>query len=137
MEFDINYWAVLASAVASMALGFLWYGPLFGKTWISLMGFTEEKIAEAKAKGMTRAYLMSFVGALVTAYVLRHFVQVWKVGDAIGAFQLAFWVWLGFVATTMLATVLWEGKPIKLYILNIGYHLVSLYLMTIILAFWV
>jgi hypothetical protein len=30
----INYWAVLAAALFTIALGFLWYGPLFGKSWM-------------------------------------------------------------------------------------------------------
>ena len=30
---EINYLAVLVAAIASMALGFLWYGPLFGNQW--------------------------------------------------------------------------------------------------------
>ena len=41
MEIPINYLAVLAAAVSNMVLGFLWYGPLFGKTWSKLMGWGE------------------------------------------------------------------------------------------------
>jgi hypothetical protein len=29
-------------------------------------------------------------------------------------YYLAFWIWLGFIATVMLAGVLWEKKPIVL-----------------------
>lgn len=36
----INYLAVIVAAAASMIIGMIWYGPLFGKTWRSLMGFT-------------------------------------------------------------------------------------------------
>ena len=36
---SINYLAVLACAVAAMTAGFLWFGPLFGKTWARHMGF--------------------------------------------------------------------------------------------------
>ncbi|MBI3341870.1 DUF1761 domain-containing protein, partial [Candidatus Curtissbacteria bacterium] len=38
MEFQINYMAVVAAAVVNMVLGFLWYGPLFGKPWMKMMG---------------------------------------------------------------------------------------------------
>ncbi|MDO8488446.1 MAG: DUF1761 family protein [bacterium] len=34
----VNYLAILAAAVLSMVLGFLWFGPLFGQTWMKLMG---------------------------------------------------------------------------------------------------
>ena len=36
---DINYLAVLACAIVAMPVGFLWFGPLFGKAWARHMGF--------------------------------------------------------------------------------------------------
>jgi len=38
METEINGWAVLVCGVVAMALGFVWYGPLFGKKWLELIG---------------------------------------------------------------------------------------------------
>ena len=71
----INYLAVLVAAVSNMIIGFLWYGPVFGKQWIALMGMPPEKVAEAKAKGMKgmwKSYALAFVGSFVMAYVLAH-----------------------------------------------------------------
>lgn len=48
MEANVNYLAVVVAAVASMAVGFLWYGVLFRKQWMSLMGLTTESIASMK-----------------------------------------------------------------------------------------
>ena len=53
---DINYIAVVGAAVAAMVIGFLWYGPLFGKQWTKLMNFDKKKIDEAKRKGMGKIY---------------------------------------------------------------------------------
>ena len=36
-EIHINYLAVVAAMLAQMFLGFLWYGPLFGKPWAKEM----------------------------------------------------------------------------------------------------
>jgi hypothetical protein len=47
-----------------------------------------------------------------------------------------FWNWLGFIAPVTLGTVLWEGKPWKLWALTNGYYLFSLLIMGVILAFW-
>jgi hypothetical protein len=33
---SVNFLAILAAAVANLLLGFLWYGPLFGKPWMKL-----------------------------------------------------------------------------------------------------
>lgn len=35
---DVNWLAIVAAAVAAFVVGFLWYGPLFGKRWADAMG---------------------------------------------------------------------------------------------------
>lgn len=136
----INYLAVLVAAVSNMFLGFLWYGPLFGKQWIKLMNFDKKKMEQAKKKGMGKTYVLAFVGALVMAYVLSHaliFASAYLAVTGFSAGLMAgFWNWLGFVVPVMLGMVLWDGKPWKLYFINIGYYLVSLSVMGMILAVW-
>jgi hypothetical protein len=74
----INYIAILLCAVVTMAIGFAWYGPLFGKLWSRLMGFgemTPEKMKEMQKAAMP-GYAASFAGSLVMAYVLAHAARV-------------------------------------------------------------
>ncbi len=136
----INYLAVLAGAVSNMVLGFLWYGPLFGKMWMRLSGITAEKIDAAKAQGMTKNYVISFVGALVMSYVLAHalvFGNAYLNTQGVSAgLMVGFWNWLGFVAPVTVGMVLWDGKPWKLWVLTNGYYLVSLLVMGVTLALW-
>jgi len=133
----INYLAVLVAAVASVVLGFVWYGPLFGKTWAQLMGFDKKKMAEAKKKGMPKqTWVLMILGTLVTSYVLAHFVDYLDAVNVAGALQAGFWLWLGFIVPVQLGMVLWEGKPWKLYFLNAAYYLVNLSVMATILALW-
>ncbi len=131
----INYLAVLAAAVASMVLGMLWYGPLFGKLWMKLSGITPQSMKKMKLTPKA-AMTMGFIGTLVTAYVLSHFVDLLSVTTWSGAAQFAFWAWLGLVAPVQLGAYLWEGKPFKLFVLNTAYNLVVLIVMTGILAVW-
>ena len=119
---DINWVALIAAGVASMAVGFIWYGPLFGKVWMKLSG---HKDMGDKDK-MPMTYGIMFVASLVTAYVL----------SMLGAtFETAFWVWLGFQATLLLHTVLFEKKSWNLYFLNAGHQLVSLLAMSWVLNY--
>ena len=137
MEFSVNYLAVLVAGIASMVFGMIWYAPaVFGKNWMAWSGLTEQKMAELKARGMGKFYFIAFLGSLVMAYVLAHFVQVWNAAGIGGAWKLAFWVWLGFVATVMLGPVLWEGKSVKLYFLNAIYQLLNIFVMALILVYW-
>lgn len=130
---------IIIAAVAAQGLGFLWYGPLFGKTWMGLMGLTEKDKEKAKQQGMAKTFVMSFVASLVTATVLNFltiesgFVDITGAApalvNALGAMLIAALVWLGFVATKSLGSVFWEGRSWKLYFFNTAHDLVSFLVM--------
>ena len=132
---SINLWAVLVAAVVNMIVGSLWYGPVFGKMWKGLMGFTDESVKSMKLSPM-QAMSMGLVVSIVMAYVLAHFVVVAGEIGVSGAFELAFWIWLGFLATTAISSFLWEGKPFKLFVLNTAEQFVSFFLMALVLVMW-
>ncbi|MBI2657962.1 DUF1761 domain-containing protein [Candidatus Woesearchaeota archaeon] len=135
---DINYWAVLVAAAAAMAVGFLWYGPLFGKQWMKLTGIdklSKKEVAQMKEKGK-KSMGVTFITSLVMSYILAHFVDYVQAGTIMDGIILAFWLWIGFFATTQLGVVLWENKPLKLYLMNTSHYLVSLAVMASILAVW-
>lgn len=138
----INYLAVLVCGVASMVLGFLWYGPMFGKMYISMMGFDKMDPAkqEAMKKGMTKSYVLSFIGALVMALVLAHalvFAESYmNASGALAGLQVGLWNWLGFIAPVTMGNVLWGNQTWKLWLLGNGYNLVQLLMFGVILALW-
>jgi hypothetical protein len=128
---SVNYVAVLVAAVASMVVGFLWYGPLFGKMWMKLSGLKEmgDKSQAARNYGLT------FVGSLVMAYVLAALLSLTNTASLMEALKMALWSWLGFQATILLGTVLWEGKSWNLYFLNVSYWLVNLLVIAAVLSY--
>lgn len=135
---EINYLAVVVSAVVAMGLGAWWYSPAgFGKLWMQLSGMSDAQLEAAKQKGMAKMYAAAFAGTLITAYVLAHFVDYTQATTIALGIQTGFWSWLGFVATVTLGSVLWENKPLKLYALNNAYQLISLMVMGAMLAVWV
>lgn len=143
MEIPINYWAVLACGVYAMMLGFLWYGPLFGKKWANLMGWgsmSEEEV-KAKQKKAMPLYAVSFVTALIMAYVLAHgliFGNAYlNMSGVVAGLQGSLWYWLGFVMPIMLGGSLWGGKHWKLLLIDGGYYLVQILGMGVILSLWV
>ena len=138
----INYLAVLVAAISNMVIGFLWYGPLFGKPWSRLMGWgemTPERQKEMQKK-MMPGYAITFVGALLMAYVMAHSMvfamEYLKITGIAAGLQGGFWNWLGFIVPVTVGVVIWENKPWKLWAINAGYYLVVLLIMGIILALW-
>ena len=137
MDFSLNYLAVLVAAVAAFVLGFLWHGPVFGKQWIKLMGISQAEVDAAKAKGMgpmCPQLCGAFLQQAVVAAVMAHLVNALGISDLIGAIALAFLLWLGFIATTLLNGVLWEKRTVNLYLFNITHHLVSLVLIAVVIV---
>ncbi|MBI2024215.1 DUF1761 domain-containing protein [Candidatus Giovannonibacteria bacterium] len=136
-QFDVNFTAVLVAAIVSMIAGMVWYNPkLFGKSWMEGMGFTPDYMNKQQERGMGKYYFMSFIGSILTAYILAYFIKVLVAVDFFGAFQTAFWIWLGFIATTLFGQILWDGKTAKVYFINAGYQLVNLFAMALVLVFW-
>jgi accessory gene regulator protein AgrB len=133
----MNYTAIMVSAIVGYVLGMLWYSPaLFGKQWMKLVGLTEKDMEKAKKKGMAKQMIIALVAVIVMSYVLSLFVQFSGAVSFAGGIITGFWIWLGFLATTMLNPQLWQGKPWALYVLNTGHYLVALALMGGILAAW-
>jgi hypothetical protein len=133
----VNYPAVIASAVAYWVLGALWYSPLlFSRPFIALKGWTPEQLAAIQSQSHAGEIGLAFLTSLLLAYVLAHFVKFTGAETVRSGALTAFWLWLGFVVTTNLETVIFEQRPLGLYLINNGYHLVGMLGMGALLAVW-
>lgn len=141
MEVDINYWAVLLSVLAAVALGSVWYGPLFGKVWMKSIGIEmPTEITKAIKKQMMRSYAIQTIATFVMVFVLAHFIafmnSFMETEGLIAGITAAIWAWVGFVVPTSLGSVLWENRTWKYWFINAGYYLVTFILVSVILAVW-
>ena len=84
---------------------------------------------------MSKTYFISFVAALISAYVLSLFIAISGATTIDEAVKVGFWTSLGFVATTRLTDVLFGKKPLKLYYIDTGYNIVGFLVMAVILTF--
>lgn len=135
-----NYLAILVCGVAAMVVGFMWYGPIFGKAWMRIMGMEgmtpEQK--EAMKKNMGLMYVAQFILSLVTAGVLQFHISNWSGSDS--ALVISLCTWFGFVMTTTAGASLWSGKPAKIawkmFFISAGAQLVTFAVFGIILGAW-
>ena len=137
MNVVVNFWAILVSAVASMVIGSVWYGPLFGKMFMREMGMDQwspEKQAEMK-KSMMLTYVWQFIASLVMFYVLARIMALVGWVGAVGGLHAAFWLWIGFIVPLALGNALWGGK-MKLFWLSIGNTLLTLLAAGLIIGAW-
>lgn len=132
----VNYWHAIVAAIAAFVIGALWYGPLFGKTWMKLAGVTMKKTKSAKKMAM-RSMGIGFLLTIVTSITLANVLGFAQASTMKDAAQVAFWLWLGFAVPIEAGIVLWEGKPFALFVLNALHYLVSFLVMATIIVAWV
>ena len=139
MEDPANLYAVLAATVASMILGTLWYGPVFGKLWRHLEGLSLEDMKSMKLSPAAAMGLMAVLSFLMN-YVLAHGIAFGNaytgMSGAEGGMTGAFWYWLGFALPLTAGSFLWLNKSWKLWAFNAGYYLVALLVAGAILGSW-
>ena len=138
MNVIINYWAVLVAAISAMVIGFLWYGPLFSKSWMKEMGMDKmspQEIAAMK-KAASKNYIQQFIGALIMAYVFDHMLTVYQSTTVSAGLQGAFWTWLGFIVPVKYGDKLWGGKSAKLFFIDSFHYLVTLAVFALIFVNW-
>lgn len=130
MGIYINLWVLLFSIIFSVILGFIWYGPLFGKKWMELNGM---KMPDPKPsfKTMLKPMGFSFFGAFCMSFVLARIILI---GNAYlgtsgisSGLATACMVWIGFIVPAHISASNWEGKSWKLFWINTGYWLVYLF----------
>src|SRR5437667_335054 len=89
-----------------MVIGFLWYGPVFGKAWMALSG---RGMGEGSAAGPL--YALTALAAFIEAIALNWFINEtgWTTGS--GGALIGLYAGLGFIATAFFSQVLFAGRP--------------------------
>lgn len=131
-----NIWEVLVAAILPFAIGFLWYGkPLFANTWQKLAGLSDEDIASSN---MGLIFGLSFVAQFIIAAFLSFLVEIFMMigSNALLGGLFAALVCLAFVATTFATNYLFARKPLKLYLIDVGYHFVTFFAMGVLIGAW-
>ena len=132
---NINYWAVLICGFAATGLGALWYSPMMlGKLWLLTIDKSEEELRENF--NPIKAYSVSFLAGLVTAYILASLMSYTEVASPQDGIRIAFMGWIGFTATTMTISMIFEGKTFKQFVVDGGYHLIVFIVYGLILGAW-
>jgi len=131
---QINFWAVIVAALASFIVGWLWYGPLFGKLWMELNGFAPEKLREEKGLPMPLIMVVNYVATALAAFSIAMFIGA-EADASFGIFA-GLMIALFWIGTSRLNDVLYERQPFRLYLINLGYNLVIYVIMGAVLGAW-
>lgn len=125
----INYIAVLAAGVAGFIFGAIYYTTL-GKPWMAAANIDEASIDRKNPV----PYIVAIIAQLVMAYMLAGVLG--HLGDVTmrGALIAAFFIWLGFIVTTMSVNHRFQGAKPMLTVIDCGHWLGVLVVMGVVLS---
>ena len=134
MEVQISLAGVLLAVFTSMVIGSVWYSKAaFGKTWMKLVGLTDEKMKEASVLPMLfmvfRAVSTAFVLSSL-AFVYNSFFQNGFLNDSL---MVGFWVSL-ILIPTMVMHDLFEGRRKKISLINGLHEFVTIMVMALVIG---
>ena len=135
MDFStINWLAVVACVVVSMISGSLWYNPkTFFPAWWKVVGAGRE---QPGMENMGMTWALTVVSSAVQAIAMSFMVSALGTATAGAGAMLGFMLWLGFIAPTYLVNKLFAGHGLKIWVIEVGNHLVNFLLFGAILAAW-
>lgn len=134
----INLLSVLIAGVAAFIIGFLAHGPIAGKLWMKLANI--HPTGEEKLSDMIPQMVMNLAVNIITAYFIAlvyMFVKTSYLTSMISVctgVMTAFFLWLGFIATSSSIDVIWMGKSFKLWLYEAVSSLVVFLAMGAIIA---
>ena len=115
----INHLAVVIAAIVAFVIGAIYYGAL-GSRWQQAAGLDPEK-----TKPSAGLFIISFVCELVMAWVLAGVIGHLGTGEVTlwNGIISGFFVWLGFMATTMVVNHRYQGSGWDLTLIDTGHWL--------------
>lgn len=129
---QINYLAVLVAALATMAVGAIWYSKvLFGAVWMKANGFSGDEPGGNVARTMIIAFILSLVMSFNLAAFLADPQTTVTWGMTAG-----FLAGFGWVALAIAVVSLFERRSFAYIAVNGGYWVVSFIVMGAILGAW-
>ncbi len=131
---DINYLAVVVGAIVNMIIGFIWYGPAFGKAWLQLTGLRMENLDKTQ---LPKAYGLTFLAALAVSYVLSGIVDMFQATTIGSGARAGLWMWFGFIMAGGAFRYIFPFKPFRLFALDNAYQLVVFVVLGALFAVWV
>jgi hypothetical protein len=133
-----NYVAILVAAIAGFAFGAVWYMTL-SRQWMAARGLSEAEV-RARTGRSPLPFIISFVALLVMAWMLGGvLLHLARGGTAISLWSGAvagFFLWLGFVITTMAVNHAFQGERRMLTLIDGGHWLGVLLVQGAILGWW-
>ena len=133
----INWLAVLVAGLAYFVLGAIWYSKaLFAPKWAKLVGIDMSNPDPNMKKGLASMMLGSFVLIILSCIGLSMLVVRMDLFILSSGLKLGAITGLLFATTAVSISFIYEKRPLALYFIDCGYHVVGHLAAAVILVMW-
>lgn len=143
---EMNWLAIIVAALIPMIMGAIYYGPLFGKTWLSSLGYTKE---DFEGRNEPLIYGLALLMAFLVSWSLKILIELVH-KDVNSSGELIFGSFHTFghgalhgalMAATLVVPVLislslFQKNTAKNILLNAGYWIICFAIMGGIVDAW-
>ena len=127
----LNWPMVLAAAVAYYAIGALWYTVLFGKYWARA-----HNVNTADRSGFARVMIIGFLLTFLITMCVGLMLNAIRCKELSDCFSRTYILAAGLVVGLVGTALNYHKRPLGVWFVDIGYHLVGILVAGLILAKW-
>ena len=131
----INHLAVLTCIVLSFVLGFIWYDPLFGETWMALVGLDLATV-EANPPG-AGAWITNILSSLAPIYVLAWLFTKLDIRSGLHGAGIGLLIAFSFNFLSRMTSDMFAQAPYELVWITGGFDMIFLTISGFILGVWI
>jgi Protein of unknown function (DUF1761) len=131
-----NYWAILVAAIGCFLLEAVWYS-VFMQQWVDGIGRTHEwqLAVQASPRLVFGQFATALFASAIMASGISRLVQLTGAQTARRGINVAAFLWLSFVLTTLATEYVFEVK-LQLFAINAGFWFLGMALMGAIVGGW-
>lgn len=128
---SLNWLAAVVGGAAYFVIGWLWYGPLFGKAWMKEKGMVEQPEPPEPV-----VFLYSLILQVIAGVSIGIFIAALGIDTAVRGLYIGLAAGAGFVLTTVGVNGIYNDMSLKLFAIDGGYHLVGFAAAGLIIGLW-
>ena len=122
---EVSWLGIALAVVAAMAIGTIWYGPLFGKKWMKLVNLKKGSASP------TAPMLIMLALAIIQAFVIAHFIVYVSYfyptySELSVGLLTGLWGFIGFVAPVLISNTVFAKGSVELLKINLGNQVITL-----------
>lgn len=129
---DMNALAIVVAALLYFFIGSIWYSPvLFAQAWMKEIGKSKEELNPNPF-----IYILCFILTVIAAFAMACVFEITGLTGLVAGLFAGLASGLALAAATAITMMFNDYRKYKLYLINVGYHVVSFTVMGALLGLW-